>query len=123
MSNDVKFKFDASKLLKGLEGFQSKAMAAIEMKVSTKYVPALRQNAQINARWDNITGEARRRLNSGYEVLSDGFKLYLAHGVEYGIWLELANEKRYAIIDDTIRYVGTFEILPDFENFISKLSD
>lgn len=122
MANDVKFKFDKSKLERGLSQFQDKAMAAIEMKVSTKYAPKLQENAQLNARWENQTGEARRRLNGSYEVVSDGFKLILAHGVSYGIWLEMAHEKRYAIIMETIEYVGTYEIMPDFEKFIEKLS-
>lgn len=122
MANDFKFKFDKSKLEKGLSQFESKAMAAIEMKVSTQYAPKLQENAQLNARWENRTGEARRRLNGSYETVSEGFKLILAHGVDYGIWLELANEKKYAIIMETIEYVGTFDIMPDFEKFIERLN-
>lgn len=120
MANDLKF--DTSKLKNGLKQFQSRALAAIEMKVSTKYVPKLRESAQINARWENQTGEARRRLNASYEVVANGYKLILAHGVNYGIWLELAHEKRYAIIMETIDSVGVNEILPDFEKFIDKLN-
>lgn len=122
MASNTSFKFDTSKLEKGLKALESKAMAAVEMKVSTQYVPKLRESAQLNARWENLTGEARRRLNSSYETVSNGFNLVLAHGVDYGIWLELANEKRYAIIMETIEYVGTFDILPDFEKFIDKLN-
>lgn len=120
MANDLKF--DTSKLENGLKQFQSRALAAIEMKVSTKYVPKLRESAQINARWENQTGEARRRLNASYEMVANGYKLILAHGVNYGIWLELAHEKRYAIIMETIDSVGVNEILPDFEKFINKLN-
>lgn len=120
MANGLKF--DTSKLENGLKQFQSRALAAIEMKVSTKYVPKLRESAQTNARWENQTGEARRRLNASYEVVADGYKLILAHGVNYGIWLELAHEKRYAIIMETIDSVGVNEILPDFEKFIDKLN-
>lgn len=116
------FKFDTSKLENGIKSLQSKAMAAVEMKVTTQYVPKLRESAQLNARWENQTGEARRRLNSSYETVANGFNLVLAHGVDYGIWLELAHEKRYAIIMETIEYVGTFDILPDFERFIEKLN-
>lgn len=122
MANNTSFKLDTSKLEKGLKSFESKALAAIEMKVSTQYVPKLRENAQLNARWENQTGEARRRLNSSYETVANGFNLVLAHGVDYGIWLELAHEKRYAIILETIEYVGTFDILPDLQNFIDKLN-
>ena len=118
----VSLKFDTSKLEQGLKALESKAKAAVEMKVSTQYVPKLREDAQLNAKWENQTGEARRRLNSGYEVLSDGYELFLAHGVDYGIWLELAHEKKYEIIMSTIEFVGTFYILPDLEGFIDKLN-
>lgn len=122
MANKSGFRFDAFNLEKGLKLFENKSKAAIEMKIATKYAPQLQSNAQLNARWENRTGEARRRLNCDYETVSNGYKLILVHGVNYGIWLELAHEKRYAIIMETIEYVGTFEIIPDFEKFIEKLS-
>lgn len=122
MANETAFKFDTSKLEKGLSSLQGKAMAVIEMKVATQYVPALRENAQENAPWENRTGEARRRLNSSYETVANGFNLVLAHGVDYGVWLELAHEKRYAIIMKTVEYVGVFDILPDFDKFIERLN-
>lgn len=114
-------KFDPQKLLKGFDSVHDKAHAAIEMKVQTKYAPSLQSNAQINAKWTNRTGEARRRLNASYETLKNGYQLILAHGVGYGIWLELAHERKYAIIEQTIELVGAFEILPDFQNFLDKL--
>ena len=116
------FKFDTSKLEKGLSLLENKALAAIEMKINTQYLPKLRETAQLNAKWENRTGEARRRLNATYRTVSNGYNLVLAHGVNYGIWLELAHEKRYAIIMQTVEYVGVFDILPDFENFINKLN-
>lgn len=116
------FKFDTSKLGKGLSLLENKALAAIEMKINTQYLPKLRETAQLNVKWENRTGEARRRLNASYQTVSNGYNLILAHGVNYGIWLELAHEKRYAIIMQTVEYVGVFDILPDFENFINKLN-
>ena len=114
------FKLDTSKLAKGLENMRSKFDVAMEMKAG-EYASQLQTDAQGNARWTDRTGEARRRLNGSYEVLATGYKLVLAHGVDYGIWLELANEKRYAIIEQVIEYTGTFVIMPDFEDFMSRL--
>lgn len=114
------FKLDARNLLKGLENIRDKADIAIEMKAD-EGARKLQESAQLNARWQNQTGEARRRLTGYYETVPEGYKIYLAHGVNYGIWLELANEMRYSIIPETIEYVGTFEILPDFEDFMNKL--
>jgi hypothetical protein len=36
--------------------------------------------------------------------------------------LELANEKRFAIIQPAIEYVGAFEIMPGFERLIERLN-
>lgn len=114
--------FDVSQLSGGLKTLEDKAKVAMEIKVQTKYVNQLQAYAQTKARWTNRTGEARRRLKASYEVLSSGYKLILAHGVQYGIWLELAHEKRFSIIPETIQKVGVENILPDFEKFIEKLS-
>lgn len=59
------------------------------------------------APWTDRTGEARRQLIS--QVVVDGAQvsLYLAHGVEYGKYLELRWGGRYAIIGPTIARVGT----------------
>ena len=81
----------------------------------------LTSNAQKNAKWTDRTGAARQRLNSYVSAMENGYRITLAHGVEYGIWLELAHEKRFAIIPQTINYVGTFEIMPAFERFLEKL--
>ena len=52
---------------------------------------------------------------------ANGYRITLAHGVEYGIWLELAHEKRYAIIQETIDHVGSLEIMPAFNRFLERI--
>ena len=47
-------------------------------------------------------------------------RITLAHGVSYGIWLELAHEKNYAIIAPTIREEGP-RIVEDLGDLMSKL--
>ena len=47
-------------------------------------------------------------------------RITLAHGVEYGIWLELAHEKNYAIIAPTVREEGP-RVVQDLDNLMSKL--
>ena len=114
------FKMDMSKLEKALDSMESKFDVAMRMKCE-QYAQQLQTDAQVNAKWQNRTGEARRRLNGSYEPVVNGYKLVLAHGVDYGIWLELAHEKRYAIIMQVIEYTGTFAIMPDFEDFMRRI--
>ena len=57
--------------------------------------------AKENAPWTDRTGHARQGLHGGVDVDDTKFVLYLSHGVEYGIWLEIAHGGNYAIIKPT----------------------
>ena len=114
------FKFNPEKLLAGLTETESKAEAAIK-KFAESGANKLEAYAKENARWQNRTGDARRRLKGSTEQVKNGYRLSLAHGVDYGIWLELAMERRYAIIEETIQKVGQDEIMPAFKNFMERL--
>lgn len=62
--------------------------------------------ARANKRWQDRTGNARAGLNGGYfwetpEIL----KLFIAHSVDYGVYLELANDRKYAILSESINKV------------------
>jgi len=54
-----------------------------------------------NAPWRDRTGNARNGLHAGVEVGRDQFTFYLSHGVEYGVFLELAHGGNYAIVRPT----------------------
>lgn len=52
-----------------------------------------------NARWTDRTSNARQSLNTDVEKLAKNMtSIVLSHGVDYGIFLELANQGEYAII-------------------------
>jgi len=61
----------------------------------------LESYAKLNAPWTDRTGNARQGLHGGVDTDGDQFVLYLSHGVEYGIWLELAHGGNYAIVRPT----------------------
>lgn len=113
-------KIDISDLVRGLNSLESKTDMAIRV-FAEQGAQKLENNAKTNARWTDRTGNARGRLNGRVERRSTYYRLILSHGVDYGIWLELAHERRFAIIDETIRYVGTFEIMPAFDRFIERI--
>lgn len=58
--------------------------------------------AKSHAPWTDRTSHARQSLHGGVDVRGDQQVLYLSHGVEYGIWLELAHDGNYAIVRPTI---------------------
>lgn len=58
-----------------------------------------------NAPWKDDTGEARRQLFC--RVLTDSIvSIEMGHGVSYGLWLELKNSGKYAIIGPALDYWG-----------------
>lgn len=62
----------------------------------------LEGHAKGHAPWTDRTSHARQGLHAGAEENGDEFILYLSHGVEYGLWLELAHGGNYAIVEPTM---------------------
>lgn len=115
------FRFDPSKMLERIAELKIRTQNAMYAYAKTS-AKKLESNAKADRPWTDRTGHAKQRLHGDFQELpGEGFKLSLAHGVDYGIWLELAHEKRFAIIDKTIEYVGTFEIMPGWENLLDRL--
>lgn len=59
--------------------------------------------AKENAPWTDRTGDARNMLHSIYRQGRDVFEIDLAHGVQYGFFLENYNGGEFAIIQPTLR--------------------
>jgi hypothetical protein len=108
-------------MISGLADCESKADIAIRM-LAEQGALQLQNSARENRKWTDRTGHARQRLTGYVGKIPEGYRITLAHGVDYGIWLELAHEKRFAIIPRTIEYVGTFEIMPGFQRLIERLN-
>ena len=71
--------------------------------VSQTMALKIQEWAQENRAWTDRTGNARQTLNArAYLEGSHHVVISLAHGVEYGIWLELANNRKYAILNTMI---------------------
>jgi hypothetical protein len=68
---------------------------------------SMQEYARLHASWEDRTGEAREGLTA--EVIDEGvFKnsIVLYHTVDYGIWLEIRWNGKYAIILPTIEHYG-----------------
>jgi hypothetical protein len=64
--------------------------------------PRMQTHAQTHAPWHDITGMARRGLRGGSFFRGNKAIIYIAHGVDYGVHLELAHDRKYQILDPTI---------------------
>lgn len=111
--------FDLKDLLQGLSETETKMELAVGMLCETE-AKNLEKDAKEQARWTDRTGAARQRLQGYTHRTTTGWRIVLAHGVDYGIWLELANEKRFAIVGPLIQLSAPY-ILRDFENLMDKI--
>lgn len=62
--------------------------------------------ARNNARWQDQTGQARSGITGTAEKTRDGIRGVLSHTVEHGLYLELSNGRRYAIIEEALHNQG-----------------
>jgi hypothetical protein len=112
--------YNESTLKKNLDEMGTKLGAVILMYSATK-ASELQAKMKTNRPWTDRTGMAKALLNAKVSQPSPTIvRITLAHGVDYGIWLELAHEKNYAIIAPTVREEGP-RIVEDLDNLMSKL--
>ena len=113
------FRFDAHNLVDGFSQLGAKAEIAMMMYAQTGAL-RLQNYARQNRPWTDRTGHARQRLTGKASRVDTGFQIELSHGVDYGIWLENAHEKRFAILEPTIQAEGP-AVVKGFEHLLEKL--
>lgn len=66
--------------------------------------PQMQAYAHNNRPWHDISSKAKLGLKAGTVITGNKIRIYLCHTVDYGPYLELAHDKKYAIIDPTIEH-------------------
>lgn len=95
-------RIDTSDVKSGLSMLKEKVEAGLLIYGKT-VAKDFESYAKAHRPWTDRTGAARQRLNGYTEGIEHGVRIYIAHGVSYGIHLELGHEKRYAILEPTVR--------------------
>lgn len=113
--NRTRFVWTADNLTPSLKSFPAKfdrALAAAVEYSATRSEAFMKQNAI----WTDQTSNARNGLHTipFHETRSHGY--HLAHGVPYGIWLEVRWDGRYGIIPQATQEGGMMVM-----SLISKL--
>lgn len=73
---------------------------------------------KLNAPWTDDTGAARASLTALALNHGSQHEILLAHGVKYGIWLEVANSGRFQILSPAMRAIGA-NVMKSMEGLIS----
>lgn len=115
-----KYSIDVSKVLKGITDFEGAFDKAL-MIFAQSGAQKMEQYAKKNRKWTDRTGRARQSLKGSAFRIDNGYRIQIAHGVYYGVYLEYAHERKYAILERTITKVGMEQIMPAFHNFLDAI--
>ncbi len=106
--------------LKGMENVKAKLFDAL-LVVSKSASKQMEAYAKQNAKWTDRTGNARQLLTGDADWLdSKTLEIALAHQVDYGVWLELAHQKKYAILDEAIK-AKTPELMNAYKKLVGDI--
>lgn len=74
--------------------------------------------AKTNRKWTDRTGNARQGLVGSTELTSEYLMADISHQMDYGVFLELSHQKKYAILEESLE-----QYYPEFEDAIGTLID
>lgn len=90
-------------------GDYAKRLHAAVVQLAGYFAARMEEHAKANAPWTDRTGHARQGLVARVFPTATAVAIVLASLADYGIWLEVAHQARYAII------------LPTFQQFIPQI--
>ena len=117
--NGCSLSWDTKDVLKRLEQIQAKTRAALQIIADTA-VKAMEEYAKNNAKWTDRTGNARQRLKGSTRWEQDALIAAISHNVDYGMWLELCHEKKYAILEEALNSQAQ-NLLDAYQRFLNQL--
>lgn len=110
MSDGISIDVDSiNQVLSNLEAFNDRLRAALVLDAQN-IAREMERWTKENAKWEDRTSNARQFLKSHVKwVHTDELIVSMIHHVEYGVYLELANERKYAILEEAIhKYAPEF---------------
>ena len=92
---------DAREVINNLKNIDERAKAGL-LTIGNTTASQMKEYAQSNHRWTDRTGSATAEIKSKAEWQGDTLDIWIKHGVDYGIWLEIreAFEGRYKILEE-----------------------
>lgn len=115
----VEVDFDGKRLGNNLRNFDDRLRRNVSAVVDYEAAYATTW-LKHNARWTDRTGAAR----SGLMALPNHGKTYeeiiMRYSVYYGIWLEVAHDRKYAVITPAIRIIGA-KLMQDLQHLIDRM--
>jgi len=117
----VRIDYDDRKLKKNVRRFDSNLKRAIAATVDRQAMVTTTW-MKTNARWTDRTGAARTGIQATALHGPSYEEILMAYSVNYGIWLEVANDRQYAIILPAMRVMGD-ELMRSLEHVIDRMQN
>lgn len=113
--------FDDSKLTRNLRNFDSNLRGAVRATVDRRAAQTT-ADLKTGARWTDRTGAARSGLVAIPVSLANAEEIFMAYSVTYGIWLETAHDRKYAIITPMMRIAGQL-LMQDLQYLLNRMEN
>lgn len=115
----VRFEYDDRSLRRNLSTFDQRLMENVGA-VTERRAAITQSDLRTGARWTDRTGAARSGLFA-IPNYGPGFaEIFMSYSVNYGIWLEVAHDRKYAIIGPMMRIAGA-ALMNDLNNLIDHM--
>jgi hypothetical protein len=101
----TRFRWTDRELQTNLDGFDAKANRAIET-ACQYHATRAESYARTNAPWTDRTSNARNGLQAKASRAGSTHRITVSHSVPYGIFLEVRNSGKYAILRPTVDHEG-----------------
>lgn len=112
------FRMDPSDLLRGLNDMKRRKRIALNLFADTAGKKMVNRAKQ-TAIWTDRTAHARQTMFNGYYWMGPVLYIYISGGMDYSVYLELANEKKYAVLWPTIRVMSPI-LLEELKRFMER---
>lgn len=117
----VRAEFDAKRLRRNLSTFDSRLRQNVSAVVDRR-AGQTEADLKTGARWTDRTGAARSGLMA-IPVHGKTFEeIFMAYSVTYGIWLEVAHDRKYEIITPMMRIAG-MALMNDLRGLLDRMEN
>lgn len=117
--NGCHLEWDTRSVLNRINSMKQKTRTSLQIIADTA-VKSMERYAKNNARWTDRTGNARQRLKGSTRWEEQALIAAISHNVDYGMWLELCNEKKYAILEEALNSQAQ-NLLDSYHRFLNQL--
>jgi len=92
----------ADEVIRNLDAWFERTEAALHA-LGEHYGAKMEAEAKQEARWQDRTGDARRGMFGSVEQREAAMLVRLAHSEQHGVYLEMAMQGRFSIIEPTVK--------------------